>query len=207
MSITATTLAGALGANDLTLSVASAAGAAIKNVIRIDDEWFTQTADASGTAIPVRGGEQGSARRSHVAGAVVQMGLASDFPSAPPGTVIPVPYSPTVRHQTIVASGAISLPLTNQGIFLTLLGSTTNAYTIVEPVAAQEGQIVTIQAGAAHAYTVQALDSVGVASDTSFSGDQDLATFGGAIGDCFSFKAVNLAWMVLTKTNVSLSDS
>ncbi len=211
MSITTTTLSGAVAVNDLSISVASAAGAAVKNVIRIDDEWFTQSSDASGTALPVLRGQQGSYNRTHVAGAVVQMGLASDFPVAPAGTVIPVPVSPTVVHQSTPANATtpavLTVPLSNQGVFITLLGTTTNTYTIVEPVAAQEGQIITIQAGAAHAYIVQALDSLGVASDTSFSGDQDLATFGGAIGDAFSFKAVNGAWMVLYKTNVTLSDT
>lgn len=209
MSTTSTTLSGAVGANDLVINVASASGAAFRNKIRIDDEWFTQTADAIGTAIPVRGGEDGSYRQAHVSGAVVEMGLPSDFPAAPPGTAIPVPVSPTQQNRTYVTStgGAIAVPLSDQGIFLKLLGTVTTAQTITDPVAAQEGQIIVIQAGAAHAYIVQAVDSTGTASDVSFSGDQDLATFGGAIGDGFAFKAVNGAWMVLWKTNVTLSDT
>ncbi len=208
---TSTTLSGAKALNQTFLSITTTTGIVRGKMLRVDDEWFVATADASGTNVPVLCGQNGSAQVAHAAGAVVLWGNPSDFAGAPAGTVIPVPVSPTVVHMTTpvdaVTPAVISLPISNQGVFVTLLGTTTNTYTIVEPTGAQEGQVVTIQAGAAHAYIVQALDSVGVASDTSFSGDQDLATFGGAIGDCFSFKAVNKAWMVLFKTNVTLSDT
>lgn len=205
MSTTTTTLTGAITKDSLVLPVAATTGAALKNVIRIDDEWFTQTAEASGLSIAVRGGEQGSARTDHVSGAVVTMGLASDFPAAPAGTCVPVPYQPAVVSMTIVASGAITVPQSNQGVFLKLLGTTTNAYTIVNPTAAQEGQEIHIEAGAAHAYTVQALDSTGAASTVSFSGTTDVATFGGAIGDGFKFKALSGAWQLMYLHNVTVA--
>lgn len=205
MAFTSTTLTGAITKDSLVLPVAATTGSAIRNVIRIDDEWFSQTADAAGLTLPVRGGEQGSARTSHVSGAVVQMGLASDFSGPPVGADIPVPYAPVVLSLTIVASGAVTVPLSNQHVFLKLLGTTTNAYTIVNPTVAQEGQEIMFEAGAAHAYTVQALDSVGAASTVSFSGTTDVATFAGAIGDGFKVKAISGAWQILYLHNVTVA--
>lgn len=212
MSTTNTTLSGAVALNDLVLNVASATGAAIGNVIRIDDEYMVQSSAAIGTSIPVaRRGDQGSAVIAHAKNAVVEMGLASDFGPAPQGAAIPTPVSPVqvrVSFNTVTAGNLSSvIPQSNQGVFLTLYGTVTTAQTITDPTDAQESQVVTIQAGAAQAYLINAKDSAGAVSEVSFSGDQDIATFGGAIGDNFSFKAVNGAWMVLTKTNVTLSDT
>ncbi len=204
MSITATTLTGDVGVNDLSLGVAATTGAAIKNVIQIDTEWMTQTADVGGLNVPVRRGEQGSYNQTHVSGAVVLMGLASDFPAAPPGTVIPIPVAPAWSVQTNVANGAIAVPTTKQNVYVKLMGGTTNAYALAVPTYAQDGQELIIQAEAAHAYTIQGpLDPA-----TVFNGvDLDHAAFGGAIGDNIHLKAVGATWMVISSVNVTLSDT
>lgn len=200
MSITKTTLSGDVSASAQTIQVASATGATIKNVVQIDSEFLTQTADASGTTLAVRRGEQGGYPSTHVSGAVVLMGLASDFPPAPPGSSTPIPVAPNWTATTYVAAGAISIPTTKQNVFVRLLGASTNAYTLADPTYAQEGQEMTIQAEAAHAYTVSN------AAGSGFNGGgagTDVATFGGAIGDNFSIKAVSGVWNVLNTINVS----
>ncbi len=209
MALASTTLSGAKAINQTALAIGTTTGMTRGKMFRVDDEWFVATADASGTNVPVLCGQNGSAQKTHVSGAVVIWGDPSDFPTSPAGADIPVPYAPVVVHQTHVTStgGAISVPLSSQYVFINVLGSVTTAQTLTDPVLAQEGQEVTIQAGAAHAYIVQAVDSVAVASDISFSGDQDIATFGGAIGDDFKIKAVNGAWQVIFLHNVTLSDT
>ncbi len=209
MALASTTLSGAKAINQTALAVTTTTGMVRGKMVRVDNEFFRMTADASGTNVPVLCGQEGSAQTTHVAGAVVQWGDPSDFATSPAGTATPVPVAPVVVHQTVTTAtgGTIVLPNSSQGVFLTVLGTVTTAQTLTDPTYAQEGQEVTIQAGAAHAYIVQAVDSVGVASDISFSGDQDIATFGGAIGDDFKIKAVNGAWQVIFLHNVTLSDT
>lgn len=209
MAIAETTLSGAKAVSQTFLQIATTTGMVRGKMFQIDNELFRVSADASGNQVPVLSGQDGTVATTHVSGAQVFWGDPSDFPSAPGGTAVQIPFSPTVIHQTHVTStgGAISIPQSKQGVFIELLGTVTTAQTIADPTYAQEGQVVTIQAGAAQAYVLNAKDAAGAVSEVSFSGDQDIATFGGAIGDGFSFKANNLAWMVLWKTNVTLTDT
>ena len=209
MALASTTLSGAKALNDTFLSIATTTGMTRGKMFRVDDEYYRASSDASGNSVPVFCGQSGSAQRSHVSGAVVLWGDPSDFPNSPPGSEQPTPVSPVSVHRTFVTAtgAAITLPNSNENVLLTLLGTVTTAQTLTDPLLSQEGQEVTIQAGAAHAYIVQAVDSTGVASDISFSGDQDIATFGGAIGDDFKFKAVNGSWQVIFLHNVTLSDT
>lgn len=215
MATTLTTLSGAVAVNDLVINVGSVTNGAVGNLIKIDGEYMIQSAAANGTAIPVmRRGDQGTAVTTHVSGATVEFGLPSDFGVAPAGSGTITPASPNWGRMTVVATGAITVPLTNQNMYVELLGTTTNAYTLADPLPSQEGQELTIQAGAAHAYTVGALDSTGAVSTNSFNGsaaDTDLATFSGNLGDSFRVKALNLAgsmaWVVQYLHSVTLSDS
>jgi len=200
MSITATTLASAVGVNDLVIRVASATGSALRNVIRIDNEWYVQTAAAVGTTIAVRGGDNGSARVAHNAGTAVLMGLASDFAASPIGTAVPVPFSPVESTITYNAAGAIAVPDTIRHVFVELVTGAGSAFTLVDPTSAQEGVEMTILAKDAQAYTVT--------NTTGFNGaggSGDVATFGGAIGNNFHIRAVNKVWNVLTLTSVTIA--
>ncbi len=210
MALAETTLSGTKLIRDVTLSIATTTGMTRGKMFQIDNELFKASADAVGGLVPVLCGQDGTAQVRHESGAQVFWGDPADFPSSPAGENVQIPYSPTVTHVTYtpVTSGTVTgIPISKQGVFITLLGSVTTAQKIADPTLAQEGQIVTIQAGAATAFLLNAVDANGVASEVSFSGDQDIATFGGAIGDNFSFKANNLAWLVLTKTNVTLTDT
>ena len=199
MAITATTLATDMKASDLTINVASATGSALKNIIRIDNEWFNQTAVANGTAIPIAGGKQGSARVAHNKGTAVLMGLATDFSDPPIGTDLIVPVSPAETTITYAVAGAIVPPANIRTVFVELVTGTAGAMTLTDPTSAQEGAEMVIMAKDAEAYTVT--------YTTGFNGGgsgSDVATFGGAIGDNFHIRAVNKIWNVLTKTNVTL---
>lgn len=201
MSIVATTLSGSIGAGDLTLQVASATGATNRNVIQIDTEFLTQTSDASGLSVPVRRGQQGSAAQSHNAGAVVLMGLASDFPAAPPGTAVPQPVAPSWTVASYAGAGAIAIPETKQNVYVKLSAGSGLAMTLAAPSYAQEGQEMVIQAETAQAFTVT--QTTPGFNGASTSGD--VATFGGAIGDTFHIKAVGGQWNVLSTRNVTIA--
>lgn len=201
MSITLTTLASAVAAGDLSIRVASATGALTKNVIQIDSEFYTQTATADGVVIPVRGGEQGTYNQVHNAGAVVLMGLASDFPAAPPGAAIPQPVAPSWTVATYTVAGAITIPTTKQNVYVKLSAGSGIALTLADPTAAQEGQEMLIQAEAAQAYTVS--NAAGSGFNSGGAGT-DVATFGGAIGDNMHIKAVGTKWNVILLRNVTL---
>lgn len=202
MAIVATTLSGAVGVNDLTIGVASVTGAAIKNVVQINNEWMTQTADVGGLNVPVRRGEQGSYNQTHNAGAVVLMGLASDFPAAPPGTVVPIPVAPSWTVTTYTVAGAIAIPSTKQNVYVKLSAGSAIVMTLADPSYAQEGIELLIQAEAAQAYTVS--NAAGSGFNSGGAGS-DIGTFGGAIGDNLHVKAVGTKWNVINKVNVTLA--
>ncbi len=209
MALAETTLSLAKAANQTFLSIATTTGMVRGKMMMIDNELFRVSSDASGTSVPVLCGQDGTAVAAHISGAQVFWGDPADFPSAPTGEEVQIPYSPTVTHITYNTStgGTLVIPVTKGGVFVNMLGTVTTAQLIADPTLAQEGQVVTIQAGAAHAYVLNAVDAAGAVSEVSFSGDQDIATFGGAIGDGMSMKANNLAWLVLWKTNVTLTDT
>jgi hypothetical protein len=209
MALAETTLSGAKAISDTTLSIATTTGMTRGKMFMIDSELFKASADAVGGLVPVLCGQDGTAQRAHISGAQVFWGDPSDFSSPPAGEEVQIPFAPTVEHITYNTStgGTLVIPISKGGVFVNVLGTVTTAQLIADPTLAQEGQVVTIQAGAAHAYVLNAVDALGAVSDVSFSGDQDIATFGGAIGDGFSIKANNLAWLVLWKTNVTLTDT
>jgi hypothetical protein len=210
MAFTFTTLSGDVATGDLNATVASTAGFPKGSLMNIDSEFMPLTATtlAGANVLQIRRGDQGGYPAAHVSGAVAIIGLPSDFPPAPPGAATLQPVAPNWAVQTVVASGAIAVPATRQNVFVQLLGSTTNAYTLADPTYAQIGQELLIQAVAAHAYTVTLPNT----DDLGFNnGDTDVATFGGAIGDNIHLKAVAYSggakWNVIDSVNVSLSDT
>ena len=200
MSITATTLSSAVATGDLSIRVASATGALIKNVININGEFMTQTADADATTLAVRRGEQGTYNQAHASGSVVLMGLASDFPAAPPGTAIPQPVAPSWNVASYNAGGAITVPTLRQNVFVKLKAGSGAAMTIADPGYGVEGVELIIQAEDAQAYTLT--------NTTGFNGGgsgADVATFGGAVGDNIHLKAVSATWKTIATRNVTLA--
>lgn len=103
--------------------------------------------------------------------------------------------SPAVAY---AASGAISLyshtaVLTKAGV---------DVMTLAVPTATtHDGMIITVVSSTAQAHTVTATTVGFNAGDTA----SDVGTFGGAIGDGFSFVAYQGEWYVLTNINVTLA--
>lgn len=200
MSITATTLSAAVAASDLTIKIASATGATVKNLININGEYMVQTADADGTVLAVgKRGQEGTYNQAHASGSVVLMGLPSDFPSAPPGTNLVTPYAPAWTIASYNAAGAITVPTTKQNVFVKLKAGSGAAMTIGDPGYGVEGVEMIIQAEDAQAYTLT--------NTTGFNGGGsggDVGTFGGAVGDNIHLKAVSATWKTIATRAVTL---
>lgn len=201
MAISTTTLGAAVAASDLTIRVASASGATKGNLININGEYMIQTQDADGLVLAVgKRGQEGTYNQAHASGSVVQMGLPSDFPPAPPGAATVTPYAPTWNIASNNAAGAITVPTVKQNIFVKLKSGAASAMTIADPGSGVEGVEMIIQAEDAQAYTLT--------NSTGFNGGgggADVATFGGAVGDNIHIKAVSATWKVINLNGVTIA--
>lgn len=184
MSLTATTLSGAVAAGATSLNVSSATGFAAGYFIFVDSEIYLQTGPAVGTTIPVIGGQMGTASVAHQSGAYAIVGPGLDFP------VLPAP-----RIYTYGAAGA----LTPAAGLHRLIAASAAAMTLVAPTRDQEGQRMVIIAAAAQAYTVTL--SSGYWNGTA---SNNVATWAGAIGDVLEIIALGGSWCVTLAKNVSL---
>ena len=95
------------------------------------------------------------------------------------------------------ANGAITI----QDSTVVITKGTAAALTLGTPTTAQNGTVITVVSATAAAHTVTATTIGFNAANTS----GDVGTFGGAIGDGFSFVAYGGEWLVLTNTNVTLA--
>lgn len=213
MAITATTLAGAVGANDTFINVASATGITAPNFqtasgityLKIDEEYLLVSAAPNGTAIPVIRGQSGSGAVAHVVNTTVSIGLPSDFP----------PQQSKVN--TIEAANAI---LGGMNLTAVLLNGTTDAIpagvaasyviktgsadsaTLGLPTLAQEGNIIAIQSDTAFAHVVTLPSAAYCHGLTAV---HTIATFANLAGAGMILRCVNLRYHVLSQLGVTFS--
>jgi hypothetical protein len=188
MSLTKTTLAGALKAGDHSVAIAAAGTVAVGMVAKIDDEQV-EVISVNGTYVELARGVR-SAAVDHNAGANFVYGLSTDWTG--------VNFGPTAvppRSYSYGAAGAI-LPL--PGLHMLNSGAA-SAMTLAAPSIGEDGMELNIVAKTDDAYTVTAADGFNVAGTTS-----DVATFGGAVGDNFTIQALDGRWTVKNLTNVTL---
>jgi hypothetical protein len=194
MSLTATTLSAACGANDGSINVTAATGFVAKNLIRVDDELM-RVLVVDGTRVDVARGLRGTRAVAHNALAFAVTGLTTDFSQLQAiGPLAPLPRTYTL------GSGAQNVPIA-PGLFFLMgtTGSTTDLYTLANPDANEDGLVMCFMARAAHAYRVTNVSGFNVGGSSL-----DLATFGGAIGDNFIVVASNGYWNVIGVKNVTL---
>ena len=199
MAATSTTLAAACGASDQTITVTSATGFAVGNLIRVDSEWMLQTAAAvNTTTIPVRrNGMNGSAVVAHTILAPVMTCLPSDTLNAGPDQIL----NPAVANKQITsygASGAITPPTFDTLVLLNK--ATAAAMTLAGPSALADGTEVTILSTTAAAHTVTY--TAGFYGDTDSS---DVATFAAKAGASMTILAIKGTWGVKSLANVTLA--
>ncbi len=201
MAITATTLSAAVAASDLTMRVAAATGFVKGYVINVNGEYMVQTEDITGTTVAIgKRGQEGTYNQAHASGSVVLVGLASDFPAAPPGAATVTPYAPTWNIASYNAAGAITVPTLKQNVFVKLKSGAGSAMTIGDPGYGVEGVEMIIQAEDAQAYTLT--------NATGFNGGgggADVATYSGVVGDNMHIKAVSGTWKTIATRNVTIA--
>jgi hypothetical protein len=202
MSLTATTLNGAIAADAKQIKFTSATSLAVGMFVQLDNE-FLQVIDVSNTpTIVVTRGQLGSVAAAHNTLTPLAYGVSADFQQSnyPPSAV------PTGQFARVAygAAGAITVPKVNT--YVELKSGASSAMTLNDPDKDNQA-IVVIQAADAKAYTVDN----GSTNNTSGSGfnaggtASDVGTFGGAIGDGLVIAAVAGKWLVITKTNVTLA--
>lgn len=198
MALVSTTLAAACAAADQFINVTSTTGTAVGQIWRVDSEFMTQIAAASGNVIPVsRRGTNGSTVQAHTILAPVVNGVAGDFPAPQPGTTInPAPWEKQIVSYG--ASGAITLPTCNTLIFLDK--ATAAAMTLASPSAAVDGIEVTIYSNTAAAHTVTY--TPGFNGDTTSS---DVATFPATKGNSMTIIASKGLWGLKCVYGVSVA--
>jgi hypothetical protein len=198
MAITTTTLAAAIDVNANLIKVTSATGATTTGWMQVDGEFMIPV-DISGTTIKVRSrGKFGGTAKPHNALAPVSFGTAEDLN-------VPAPAETAQRDesdqdiQSYSVNGAVNLGLIKSphtDILMTKAGVL--ALTLAAPTAAMDGYTISFIARTANANTVTY--SAGFAGT---AGSSDVATFGGAIGDTLTIKAINGTWAIISAVNVT----
>ncbi len=201
MAVTTTTLASAMAATDIQISVTSATGFAANQFVLVDQEWLKIVSSyTSGTIIPVLRGQNGSTVVAHTKAAnvttdAISQVASSDWANAAPSVTTSYPLSG--RARSIVsynASGAIALPAAGTDQVAILTGTSTLAMTIVNPTKDMDGCILTIIASGKSASTVDFDDTVGLNGAGS---SYDTITFQNAGQAAISIMALNGAWVLV----------
>lgn len=198
MALTATTLSAAITADALEFGVTAATGFAAGQKVLIDHEFIGQITKVTGTVITVRGrGDQGTKAVAHnILAPVSTTSSDADWMALAPGTNVAIPPDST-DFVTYGASGAIAVPDRNATIVLAKAG--VGAMTLADPTQDMDGRVLNILSSTAQAHTVTNTTGYNGAGTTG-----DVATFGGAIGDNMTIKAVNKKWYVTDLRNVTL---
>lgn len=169
MALTSTTLSGALTAAGTRANLASATGVAAGSLMKIDDE-FVRVAAIAGTWVDLIRGINGSVQCAHNTGAPVCHSLSGDDFSAP----LPAP-----RMYSYTSAGALTVA---PGVHLVGVGAGgAIAYTLANPGADQNGILLHVVSMSAYAHTITLATGWG-----AVSGDTDVITLSGAVGDGFT---------------------
>ena len=198
MTLISTTLTAPVAPSDTKLTVASATGFAVGNVIVVEGgEVMQQTAPAQGLVVPVRRGLDGTTQGAHGAAAFVATGLGSDFLAPAPGQAVAygacAPDGSTTADFTYSAAGAIT-PVAGTHI---LNGAAAIAMTLAGPTAAQEGQVLIVASKSLFANTV-------AATPAFLGGAGATATFA-ATGGNLILQASAGKWTVLGASGATLA--
>ena len=207
MALTKTTASAAIALGDTELTVASATGFAAGYLVKVDDEQMVvQSTYSSGTSIPVRRGQNGTAQVAHPVTANVVVGTASDW--ANPNATVITAYALSGRRRKVVsysASGAIAMPSAGEDVVAVLNGTSVLAMTIADPTQDLDGSRLTIIANGAAAHTLT------FASGLSGAGSSyDVVTLNGTGPVAIEAMACNALWnaivavpMAGTVTNIT----
>lgn len=211
MALSATTLSGAITADQVTIKVASATGFAKGRLIKIDDEFLLQTAEADATAtttIPVRRGVNGTQAKAHVTAALVRVGNPSNVngPSDWLGSEVTTPsaYPLSGRQRRVISkSAAATLALGDDIVpgtdtVVELNGTSVIALTIPVPTKDMDGDLLIIAGNGAAAHTLTFTGGLSGAGSS-----YDVLTVNATAPTASMFVAINGLWMALAQIPIS----
>ena len=206
MSKTTTTLAAALDASQTILSVASATGITAPNfqtasgitVLQIEQERFVVMA-VNGTQINVIRGQGGTVAAAHANGALVTIGIPTDF--APfveiLGSLMTSQQTQEgVTQNAVKLTGSADAVLSSVSSYNVVMTAGVDAITLPTPVAGDEGNIIDIWSATAQAHTVTAATACFAVA--SASGLRTICTFPAQIGAGIKLRVCNLLYHVIS---------
>lgn len=167
MALTTTTTNGAVSADQTTVRVTSGTGFGKGKLIRVDDEFMLQTADAASSStdiIPVMRGVNGTVAKAHVTSANVTVGNPyDDYTGDAVATAALYPLAGRQRRLlSYAASGAITLPSPGTDMVAVLIGTSALTMTVAAPTKDMDGCVLTIFGNAKSASTIQFDGTVGL---------------------------------------------
>lgn len=206
MSITTTTLASAMTATDTSIHVASATGITAPNfqtgsgitILQVEQERMLVIAALNGTFVPVLRGYGSTQSVAHANGALVMIGLPTDY--APFVQILGnlMTSNQTVEGTTqnaVQLTGAADAVLSSVSSYNVIQSTVVDAITLPTPVAGDEGNIIDIWSATAHAHTVTAATAcfaVGV------TGNKTVCTFPAFPGAGIKLRVCNLLYHVIS---------
>lgn len=196
MALTTTTANGAISSDQVTIKVTSGTGFGKGKLIRVDDEFMQQTADAdsaSTTIIPVRRGVNGTVAAAHPTGANVDVGNPyDDYSGDAVATAATYPLAGRQRRtKSYTATGAVTLPSPGTDMVAIVNGTSVCAMTIADPTKDMDGSLLYLASNGAAAHTFTFASGLNNAG-----GSYDVLTANGTKPVLLGpFMAVNGYWM------------
>lgn len=208
MALTATTVATACLATDLTIALTSTStGFPAVGVIgqpqllQLENEfmWIVQVPVAGQVKVRSRGAE-GTAAVAHAAlSPALTSATMTDFPSYSPGFRAAIePLVPAIIAMSV--SGAIAVPIRDTIIQLTKAGVA--VMTLAAPSTASDGTKLTVTSETAQAHTITATSLI---ADGTSGAPHTTATFAAFKGATVVFEASNGLWNVVSLQGVTIS--
>jgi hypothetical protein len=197
MALTRTTLAAAVGVDDIYITVASATGFAAGRLVRVDQE-FMQIGQSysSGVLIgPMLRGRQGTKTTAHVITAGVVVGTqADDWDNA--GTGVPVGNiiagRPRIIESITADNSTVGHTPAGSDHVVILNGTSVINLTIPIPTTDMDGDILIILGNGKAAHVVTITGGAGAVGATA-----DVVTFGANQAQALSLIAANAVWNFL----------
>lgn len=198
MALTRTTLSSAVAVTDTSIVVASATGFAADRIVRIDQEYMVvQKNYTSGTTIPVRRGQMGTANVAHVVTAGVVVGTAADDYDTP-GKAVSVNNPLAGRGRQITSITADNSTVTHAPAgtdhVVILNGTSVINLTVPVPTTDMDGDLLIICGNGTAAHVVTFTGGFG-GEGSSY----DVLTFNASGPVAFSVIACNAVWLPFTQ--------
>ena len=206
MSITQTTLTSACAATDTSIHVNSVSNITAPNFqtgsgitfLQIEQEKMVVIAAPNGTFVPVLRGQGGTVQVAHANGALVTIGVPTDFQPFIEilGSLMTSQHTQEgVTQNAVKLTGSADAVLSSVSSYNVVMTAGVDAITLPTPVAGDEGNIIDIWSATAQQHTVTAASACFAVA--SASGLRTICTFPAQIGAGIKLRVCNLLYHVI----------